>query len=135
MQSHGAIVEVIARFSGDIQSADGKAIHVDKPAPNATSVVYDAVIVPGGEKSVAELMNMGSAIHFLSEAFVHGKPIAVVEEAAGLLARARIPSTKSEKDGVIVGAAGADVDAVMESFIKAMKQHRFFERNVEMVPA
>ena len=135
MESNGALVEVIAKAAGAIKSAEGKAIAVDKPAPNAPSVVYDAVVVPGGEQSVAALMNSGLALHFLAEAYAHGKPIAVAGDAIDLLKKAQVNASGGEADGVVVGAAGGDVDGLIEGFIKAIKQHRFFERNVDSVPA
>ncbi|HEX8916752.1 MAG TPA: catalase, partial [Humisphaera sp.] len=89
LAAQGAMAEVIAKLPGTIKAADGKEIVVDRPAPNAPSVVFDAVFVPGGAGAAA-VAGSGLAVQFVSEAFVHGKPIAAVGEGAAVLKRAQI---------------------------------------------
>ena len=71
----------------------------------------------------------------IAESYAHGKPVAVAEEAAALLKKAQVDASKGAEDGVNIGAAGAELDVLLQAFVKAIKQHRFFERKVESVPA
>jgi len=41
-----------------------------------SSVLYDGVIVAGGEESVDTLVDNGEAVHYVAEAYRHAKPSA-----------------------------------------------------------
>ena len=129
LMAQEAVVELIAAHAGEIKDSAGKAQKVNRAAPNAASVIYDAVIVPGGA-SAAALAKSGLAIHFVNECFRHGKPIAAVGEGALLLKAANISLKAS--DGVIVGDAG---EAVAKDFAAALLKHRFPRRDIAAVPA
>jgi len=151
----GAQAEVVSIHLGTIKGADGKALPVDKTLLTMASVMYDAVLVPGGQQSVATLKQEGDALHFISEAFKHCKPIAAVGEGvdlllasdcAGLLAPLKDDAAKqagSKEEGAAMAAQGvfasrkaADIGAVTEQFIAAVGQHRFFSRQgKDQVPA
>src|ERR1700722_5956003 len=77
--AQGCVVELIAAHAGVITDSAGKAQKVNRAAPNAPSVIYDGVVVLGGE-SAAALSKSGLAMHFVSEAFRHGKAIAFMSE-------------------------------------------------------
>ena len=135
LQEGGAMAEVIARFAGTVKDAAGKEVAVDRAAPNAASVIYDAVFVPGGAGSVATLKSFGPAIHFLNEAYSHGKAIAAIGEGADLLretAIAKAISTGVSQSSVVTGN---DPKAVLKQFLEAISEHRDFARMPEMVPA
>ncbi len=130
MASEGAVVELIAPHGGAIKDSAGKAQKVDKPAPNAPSVIYDAVIVPGGASAEATAKD-GLAIHFINEAFRHGKPIAALGDGAALLKAAHLTAMDASS-GVVVGDAAKPA---LADFLEAMKQHRFPRRAIDPVPA
>ena len=120
--------ELIAAHAGTVNDSNGNAQKVNRAAPNAPSVIYDGVIVPGGE-SASALAKSGLAIHFINEAFRHGKPIAFLGEGRVVLDATGLPAADVE-DGVIV-TDGDD----LELFIEAMLQHRFPLRTIDSVPA
>ncbi|TMI91903.1 MAG: hypothetical protein E6H08_12685 [Bacteroidetes bacterium] len=105
------------------------------------SVFYDAVYVPGGTNSVATLEADADALHFLNEAFKHCKAIAANDDAlqvieATYFAR-KLPTDNDDdtvsSEGVIIGI---DADNIARQFIEAIKQHRFWDREVpRKVPA
>jgi catalase len=115
---------------------DDTAIPVDKAAPNAPSVIYDAVFIPGGPASVATLVASPLAVDFVKEAYLHCKPIAAMGEAIELLAKAQIaipsddPGISSERG--IVTTRGRDGSGFAKAFIRAIAAHRHFDRQVEM---
>merc|ERR1712130_23551 len=129
LTAEGAVAEVISRQAGTIKSKQGNTITVDRAAPNAPSVIYDAVFVPNGDH-VSSLTSQGIAVHFVTEQFVHGKPIAVEGAATQLLSAAKIPT--EAKQGVLVEEK--DVKQLAKSFIDSIKKHRFFNRSTESYP-
>ncbi len=135
LESEGAHAHVIARLPGTVDGADGNSVAVDKPAPNAPSVFYDAVFIPGGAASAKTLSSFGPAIHFVNEAFAHGKPIAAFGDGVTFLnaTHAGGASESGPSHGVVVSSDG-DASGINE-LIEAMKQHRFFNRAKDMVPA
>ncbi len=105
----------------------------------AASVLFDAVYVPGGAKSVATLKEIADAIHFINEAYKHCKAIAADDEGVQLLEQSSIrnkfigdnfTSKNLAIDGVIINSNTS------KDFIKAIAQHRFWEREeLHKVPA
>ncbi|HEY4135909.1 MAG TPA: DJ-1/PfpI family protein, partial [Alphaproteobacteria bacterium] len=102
---------------------------VNRAAPNAPSVLYDAAVVLGG-KSAGALAVSGLAIHFVNEAYRHGKPIAAIGDGKLLLDACALGEATA-KDGVVTGEAGPAV----KGLIAALLQHRFPRRAIAGVPA
>ena len=53
--------------AGIAKAADGRELKVDRPAPNAPSVIYDAVVIPGGSAEI--LAKQALVVQFVREAF------------------------------------------------------------------
>src|SRR5690606_40166180 len=105
------------------------------------------------------LVTQGDAVHFVSEAFKHGKPIGATGEAVELLRAAALPGVALADSAQVVdslgvvtvagaeslvdrakGAVGVDTDHGMSGFthrfLAALAQHRFWERErSDQVPA
>ncbi|MDB5202732.1 MAG: catalase [Ferruginibacter sp.] len=136
----GAGVDVIAPRMGFINGEKNTTVPVSKSLMTVASVFYDAVYVPGGMNSVATLEADADAVHFLNEAFKHCKAIAV-DTAAMQVLKATYFGRKLPEDnelntvlmeGVIIDAGAA----VADKFIKAIAQHRFWDREkARKVPA
>ena len=129
LKAKGAMTELIAAHAGTITDSAGKPHKVGRAAPNAPSVVYDAAIVLGGT-SAAELAKSGLAIHFVNEAYRHGKPLAAIGTGVLLLRACALPAARTE-DGVVVG----DTGKVIDGLVAALLHHRFPRRSVAAVPA
>ncbi|HEY4136351.1 MAG TPA: catalase, partial [Alphaproteobacteria bacterium] len=71
LTAQGALAELVAPQAGTISDSAGKPQKVNRAAPNAPSVLYDAAVVLGG-KSAGALAVSGLAIHFVNEAYRHG---------------------------------------------------------------
>lgn len=87
--------QLIAAHAGTITDSAGKPQKVNRAAPNAPSVVYDAAIVLGGA-SAAALAKSGLAIHFVNEAYRHGKPLAAIGNGVLLLQACALPAARAE---------------------------------------
>ncbi len=138
LMREGAMIETISKFQGTKRSANGgQDVQADKNYHTTGSVLYDAVFIPGGRESVDTLKTHGEALHFVSEAFKHCKPIAAVGEGIELLQAADLVNIKladghqssvQNDKGVISAGMGASMDAVNRDFIRAIASHRHWER-------
>ena len=132
----GAQAKIIAPRLGVLKSAKGAEIKIDFSLLTASSVLFDAVYVPAGEKSVDALKQDPEAIQFVSEAYKHCKTIAAsgtgVEFlraclfAADGMADAQAKNLDSE-EGVFISRNG-QAGKIASDFIKAIAQHRHWSR-------
>ncbi len=135
LQAEGVHATLIAKNLGHIHSADGEELAVDKSFRTASSTLFDAVYVPGGEQSVAALNQQGNALHFINEAFKHAKPIGATGAGVDLLAGATLPgislssSGLSDEHGVVTLRDAATLDDFARGFLDAMRQHRHWGRD------
>jgi catalase len=140
LEAKGARCEVVAKRQGRLRGEGGDT-QVDKSYVVTASVMYDAVLIAGGRESVEALRRHGDALHFVLEAFRHGKAIGALGEAVDLLADARIASVDGadrtpEGVAILAGAAeGGDARAFAERFAAMVGQYRHWEREQERVPA
>ena len=135
LEAEGAQVKVISLKMGTIKDLEGSAIKVDQPFYGAASVLFDAVYVPGGAKSIHSLKGEADAIHFLNEAYRHCKAIAADAEGAELIYATYI-SINMPSDNKNLALEGVIIDGSPADFIKAIAQHRFWGReNESKVPS
>jgi len=133
IRAAGGIVHVIAPKLGEVTGTDNKKIPVEESFLTGASVLYDAIYIPGGKDSVATLQSNADAVHFLNEAFKHCKAIAADVEASPVLEATYFFSKVYQEfsaetvldDGIIVDQ---DPKSLVDKFIKAIAQHRFWER-------
>ncbi|RCG31111.1 catalase [Sphaerisporangium album] len=128
----GAICEVLAAHGGSVRAAAGEQLMVTRPMPTTASVLFDAVVVPGGAQSVRALAEDGDAVHFVAEAYKHGKPVGAIGEGADLLDLARVAPDPTR--GVIV-TSESDIEGFVTAFAAAVAAHRFPRRATRPVPA
>jgi catalase len=121
----GLVPETIGPTAG-IVAISGKPIKVNRAAPNAPSVVYDAVMVPSGIG--ATLAAMPLAKRFLHEAYRHGKPIAVAPDAEALLDASDVPPAA---EGIVIGQGSE----LLTEFVRNIGQHRFPRRVSVLKPS
>ncbi len=128
LKAEGAMGEVVGPHLGMLTGAGGASVEAKKTFANTSSVLYDAVFVPGSAQSVAALVKMGDARQFIDEAYKHGKPIGATEEGAALVHASAVgtllPAAEAAAQGVLLGA-GTDLTT---KFLAALAQHRFRNR-------
>lgn len=143
LTAEGATVEVVAPTLAAVTRADGKPLQPDRALPTVMSVLYDAVVVPGGPLGSSALEGEGGAVHFVNEAYMHGKAIAATGAGVDLLLASSVlgPGTRTDADlaglpGVVAERRPEDLQAATRRFIAAVAQHRHFGRkHVKRVPA
>lgn len=135
LMTAGAAAMTVAPRLGILTGAGGEQIKADFSLLTASSVLFDAVFVPGGEASVATLKSEAEAVNFLREAYQHCKTIGASGEGTELLEDANVtrrtsgdtgePKRSDDQAGVVTEAKGGRLSA---EFIKAIAQHRHWER-------
>lgn len=127
--AEGAVVKIIAPKLGTIKGKNGNPLKVDQSFLTASSVLFDAVYVPGGSKGIKALLSETDSLQFIDEAYKHCKAIALDDEAielfkasyAGKNLRDKVSEKATASSGVIINKSPKE-------FIKAIAQHRFWIR-------
>jgi catalase len=131
----GAMPKTVAPHLGVVTGTNGVQIKADFSFLTASSVLFDAVFVPGGE-SVLTLSQQQEAEEFIREAYKHCKTIAASSAGVGLLATA-LAGKFNESDNAgaevvinegIVTSRDAGIKDIAAAFIKAIALHRHWER-------
>lgn len=135
LQDQGALTRVLAAHLGVVATSSGQQLAVDHTFAGMPSVLFDAVMVPAGAASAQALTAQGDALHFILEAYRHGKPLCLIGEAAALLRRF-VPEGEA-LPGVVFGRnEPADRLPMAQEFIHAIARHRHWGRPfTETVPA
>ena len=142
----GAQAKIVAPRLGFLKGASGEEVKIDFSFLTASSVLFDAVYVPGGEKSVAALKLDAEAIHFVNEAYKHCKAVAATGAGADLLRASYVRMGSNDgtdggaqaapKDEAVVVGGDEQARKVADAFIKAIANHRNWAREkMDQVPA
>ncbi|HEU4405087.1 MAG TPA: catalase [Polyangiaceae bacterium] len=135
LEGQGAVVHIVSEFLGPVVSGDGPAVEANKSFLTASSVLFDAVYVPGGPASLQALEAGGTAMSFLEEAFRHCKPIGATGDAGPWVMRAvkLDRPTIGLNFGVVLGQPD-DLKTFAEGFIAAIAEHRHWQRESIVPP-
>jgi catalase len=130
MFGRGAVPRYVGLALGEAQSDEGDPISIEVSMEAAPSVLWDAVVVPGGRAGIARLSQSGHALEFLKDHYRHCKPIVLLGEADDLLSRSGIAGTDREQalPGVFTIS---EVQAAADALALALAQHRYFERETD----
>lgn len=123
LKKEGAMGKVISVHMGNLKTSSGKIVKIDESLLTAASVLFDAVFIPSGQKSVSAFLNQPKAKEFVEEAYKHCKAIAAEGDGAGWLMKTlNLDKGKKNTDEGIL------IDASIKAFVKAVAQHRFWKR-------
>jgi catalase len=135
----GATSRIISDHLGCVATSSGQQLPVDHTFAAMPSVMFDAVLVPGGAASAQALARNGDAVHFVLEAYKHCKAICVIGEGAQLLRTVGVDAAEpgALAPGVVIGKNDPPARAQLaQDFIAAIARHRHWARpNIEAVPA
>ncbi|MGW0732348.1 catalase [Streptomyces sp. NPDC002851] len=137
LEDGGAIVEELAPHDGTVRDgADGRH-KVDRALPTVASVLYDAVVVPGGPASVQELVADATALRFVRDAYRHGKPVGALGSGVGLVAKLEPEGLRlaGDGDGAVTDrgvisdtSTGAAGEEFLSELTAAIAAHRHWDR-------
>jgi len=136
---HGAQAKVVGPRLGYLETAGGASVKIHFSLLTASSVLFDAVYVPGGQDSVAALKRDPAAAEFVVEAYKHGKALAVAGAGAQLLESISFLREPGTQDEAIVVAEDGATEGMAAKFIAAVAKHRNWKREkmlrVDLQPA
>ncbi len=136
LTKQGAMVKVVGPRGGTLKGANGTEVKVDMSLVNAASVLFDATYVPGGQKSADTLAADDRAILFVNETFKHCKALAATGAGVGVLRASAIDLEAAKDDPALLVEEKADARKVSARFIKAIAQHRNWDREAKAnIPA
>jgi catalase len=139
LREQGAACEILAPHAGELEGG----VRVDRPLQTMASVLYDAVLVAGGARSVRTLRQNGGAMRYLAEAFKHAKPVAAIGDGVELLREAPLNDVELSDNGLVAEAGvitlaspgTGDLERFAAALAEAISAHRHFNRSLESVPA
>ena len=120
LEKEGAVVKLIAPHGGKLTCDDNMQHEVDASIMTTESVLFDAVYIPGGVKSVEKLKGNGKYLKFIKETFKHCKAIAVNGEGEDLLKESLVVDYDSDK-AILINQKPIN-------FINAIAKHRNWDR-------
>ena len=130
LTADGAVPRFLAPRLGTITTASGATLEVDAPIETSPSVLWDAVVIPGGN-GISVLSSDGLALEFVKDQFRHCKTMLAIGTGRQLLDAAGIPATLADAGPVpgILAVDGKKID--VEAFVAALARHRHFERETD----
>jgi catalase len=130
LSAAGAVPRFVGIKLGQVEGEKGTALDIEVSMEAAPSVVWDGLVIPGGDAAAAELANSGHALEFLKDQYRHCKTILLLGAAQGLLVKAGIPVEleSGEKDPGLLVSEDGQAEEVVKAFIDALTQHRHYAR-------
>ncbi|KUM78303.1 catalase [Streptomyces curacoi] len=137
LTAEGAIVETLAAADGAVPGDDGEPVAVDRALPTVASVLYDAVLLPGGPVGTPATAADPDAMRFVRGAYRHGKPVGALGSGVGVLSSlepegvrlsAEFHHTVSDHGVVTDTSPGPASEEFLDAFIAALSAHRHWGR-------
>tara|TARA_R110002049_G_scaffold151160_1_gene314704 strand:- start:17747 stop:19879 length:2133 start_codon:yes stop_codon:yes gene_type:complete len=120
LKKENAMVKLIAPHGGTITCDENMEHEVDAAIITTESVLFDAIYIPGGKKSIDKLLEEPKYKKFINEAFKHCKAIAVDNEGENLIDETYVADYKN--DSAIL------INAKPKKFIEKIAKHRNWDR-------
>lgn len=124
----GAVVHFVGPRVGMFVGDSGEKVEANKSMENSPGFLFDALVVPDGNKATQALADNGHTMEFVTDQFRHCKAILALGAGRELLEKAGIKSAKNPAPGILL-ADGADAAAIAAPFIEAIAAHRHLARD------
>jgi catalase len=121
----GLQAKIVAPRLGHMRTAQGHTVKIHFSFLTASSVMFDALYVPGGQQSVEVLKRDPAVLEFVYEAYKHAKALAASGSGTRLLRAANV--LNGEDDAVIVSDQPASTE-LASKFVVAVGKHRNWQR-------
>jgi catalase len=128
LTDQGAVPRFVAPRLGAVAPASGEPLDADISLEAAPAVLYDAVVLPGGDEAIRRLNADGRALEFIKDQYRHCKPILALGDSQQLLEACGVPTALPDDEpdpGVILESA---TGPAVNRFIEAVGRHRHFAR-------
>lgn len=121
LESQGIITNIISNRQGMLKGDDNSELKVDHTFLTVDSVLYDAIYAVGGADADQTFAKQSG--NFLSEAFMHFKPIGATHEGVEYV-------QQNDMDGQSGVITGDNAEQFAKQFGEAVAAHRFWDREV-----
>jgi catalase len=134
----GVQAKIVAPHAGTIVGEGGKELDVDHGINTVVSVLFDGVVMPGGEASTKVLAKDPRVADFLNETYKHLKAIMLCGTDADFLNSTQVgksqvsinePSTVPEQ-GVVIAMRPSAAAKAAGDYIKALAAHKAWNRKL-----
>ena len=139
LKGAGVCSEIVSSHMGMITGDNGNQLEPQKDFTTTDAVMYDALYIPGGCRSVDALSKTMDAKHFINETFHHAKTIAATGEGVNLLQGSEVNcipmvtqgtvGQMATNMGVLTMGKAPDMNAFNQEFIKLIAMHRHWARH------
>jgi catalase len=130
----GAVTRLLGNRLGTVRSEDGEPLEIDATLENSPSVLFDALVLPGGSEAVDALCLDGRTLEFVKDQYRHCKTILALGDSARILQKAGVPfippSGGADPGLLIAGQVGAHA-TTPDAFISAVALHRHDARDCD----
>ncbi len=129
----GAVPRYVGARLGHVLRADGDSIEVEVTMEAMPAVLFDALVVPGGDAAAKFLGKVGHAVEFIKDQYRHGKPILALGAGANLIEKAGVPATlpSGESDPGLLLFPDAGTGDALPQFVEAIAKHRHHAREMD----
>jgi catalase len=126
LREEGAIGRLVGPRVGAFTAADGKVLEAEASFENEPSVLFDGLVLPGGEGAFAALGGHALVHDYIKDQYRHLKTILAMGTGVALLEGAGVPVDRKDA-GLLVSAKGRTDPAA--AFIDALAHHRHYARD------
>lgn len=129
--AQGAVPRLVGIRLGQVKDVDGGVFDADASLENTPAVLFDALVLPCGEKAVEALSRDGRTMEFIKDQYRHCKTILALGLSKALLDKAGIPATlpSGQPDEALIQAPPSQVSQVLETFMASVARHRYTPRD------
>jgi len=131
LTAEGTVPRFVSTGLGSVESASGAAIEIDISLEAAPAVLYDAIVLPDGDRAVQALRADGRTLEFIKDQFRHCKPMLALGAGARLLDACGIGATLPNGDADPGLLVADEAMAAADDFIAAIAKHRHFDRETD----
>ena len=133
LAAQGAVPKYVGPRIGPIATADGGAIEAQCSLENEPGFLFDALVLPDGQKAVDALARDGHTMEFIKDQYRHCKTILVLGGASALVKKSGVLEGRADgtQDGGLIVAEAGDVASAIDDFVKAVALHRHPARETD----
>jgi catalase len=131
LRAAGAVPKIVAPKGGHISTTGESSIKVDFTFLTTSSVLFDAVFVPKGKKSLTALEKIGTSVHFVQEAYRHFKTIGGSNDVAEFIKNCVANSPEGKESNLRSDTGLIFSKDLNKQFLTAMAKHRHWDRFTE----
>lgn len=133
LEDKGATAKIVGPHAGSIKTDTGKEIKTDFTFFSSSSVLFDAVYIPGGA-NLTSLEGNDNVIQFINDAYRHCKVIGADAGTEKLLSKTTIGNKLADnKETTLPGVVMNTDTSFTGDFITQLGKHRIWEREEKIV--